>query len=72
MPSTPPAEVRNTASSRNCQRISIRRAPSALRTPISRVRSVTLIVMMLITPMPPTISAIDDSTTSARNVAWLI
>jgi hypothetical protein len=30
-----------------------------LRTPISRVRSVTLIVMMLMTPMPPTISAID-------------
>jgi hypothetical protein len=31
-----------------------RRAPSALRTPISRVRSVTLTSMMFITPMPPT------------------
>ena len=50
----------------------MRRAPSALRTPISRVRSVTLMVMMLMTPMPPTMSAIDESTTSARNVAWLI
>ena len=49
-----------------------RRAPSALRTPISRVRSVTEIDMIAITPMPPTISAIDEITTSARNVAWLI
>ena len=30
------------------------RAPSALRTPISRVRSVTLTSMIFITPMPPT------------------
>ena len=72
MPSTPPIDVRNTASIRNCQRISRRRAPSALRTPISRVRSVTEIIMMAMTPMPPTISAIDEITTSARNVAWLI
>ena len=49
-----------------------RRAPSALRTPISRVRSVTEIDMIAITPMPPTISAIDEITTSAKNVAWLI
>ena len=58
-----------TASSRNCQRISRRRAPSALRTPISRVRSVTADRHDAITPMPPTISAIDEMTTSARNVA---
>ena len=45
-----------------------RRAPSALRTPISRVRSVTEIDMIAITPMPPTISAIDEMTTSAKNV----
>ena len=66
---TPPSEVRKTASSMNCQRISRRRAPSALRTPISRVRSVTLMVMMAITPMPPTIRAIDEMTTSARKIA---
>ena len=72
MPITPPIEVRNAASMRNCQRISRRRAPSALRTPISRVRSVTEIIMIAITPMPPTISAIEEMTTSARNVAWLI
>ena len=28
--------------------------------------------MIAITPMPPTISAIDEMTTSARNVPWLI
>ena len=74
MPSRPPIEVRKTASIRNCQRISRRRAPSALRTPISRVRSVTEIIMIAITPMPPTISAIDEMTTSAeeRGLADLV
>jgi hypothetical protein len=43
-----------------------------LRTPISRVRSVTEIIMMAITPMPPTISATEEITTSARNTARLI
>ena len=36
--------------------MSRRRAPMALRTPISRVRSVTLTSMTFITPMPPTSS----------------
>src|SRR5499427_2319414 len=72
MPMTPPHEVRNAASMRNWNRISARRAPSALRTPISRVRSVTEIDMIAITPMPPTISAMDEMTTSAKNVPWLI
>ena len=40
-------------------------------TPISRVRSVTEMVMIAMTPMPPTISAIELMTTKARNVAWL-
>ena len=34
------------------------RAPTAMRTPISRVRSVTDTSMMFITPMPPTTSEI--------------
>jgi hypothetical protein len=38
--------------------MSPRRAPIALRMPISRVRSVTLTSMMFITPMPPTSSEI--------------
>ena len=71
MPSTPPAEVRNAASIRNCHRISRRRAPSAFRTPISRVRSVTEIIMIAMTPMPPTIKAIEEMTTRARTPAWV-
>src|ERR1019366_3747973 len=48
------APVRVMASTRNWPTISRRRAPRALRTPISRVRSVTLTSIMFITPMPPT------------------
>ena len=40
-----------TASIRNCTRMSRRRAPIAMRTPISRVRSATLTSMMFITPI---------------------
>ena len=50
-----------TASTRNCHRIVPRVAPSALRTPISRVRSVTEIIMMAMTPTPPTRSPTDES-----------
>ena len=50
-----------TASTRNCQRIVQRVAPSALRTPISRVRSVTEIIMIATTPTPPTSRPTDDS-----------
>src|SRR5439155_5040963 len=38
-PTNPPKPVSVIASIRNCQRMSLRRAPMALRTPISRVRS---------------------------------
>ncbi len=44
------------ASSRNCSSTCRRRAPTALRSPISRVRSVTDTSMMFITPTPPIIS----------------
>ena len=40
-------------SMRNCDMTSPRRAPSALRTPISRVRSVTETSMMFMMTMPP-------------------
>ena len=60
IPITPPTAVRNDASSRNCQRISFRFAPIARRVPISRVRSVTEMVMIAMTPMPPTSRATDD------------
>src|SRR5580704_9085883 len=57
-PMTPPMALRVTASIRNWTRMLLRLAPIALRTPISRVRSVTETSMMFMTPMPPTISAI--------------
>ena len=47
---------------RNCRITSRGRAPSALRIPISRVRSVTDTSMMFIITMPPTISEIDAIT----------
>ena len=43
------------ASTRNWRRITRGVAPSALRRPISRMRSVTETNMMFMTPMPPTI-----------------
>ncbi len=56
-PMTPPAWPSSDASTRNCRRIP-GVAPSALRRPISRIRSVTETSMMFITPMPPTSSEI--------------
>ena len=50
----PPKKASSTASMMNCISTRSRRAPSALRSPISRVRSVTATSMMFITPMPPT------------------
>ncbi|KAG1597312.1 hypothetical protein G6F46_014301 [Rhizopus delemar] len=57
IPSTPPSRQTSTDSIRNCCRMSLRRAPTAMRTPISRVRSGTDTSMMFITPMPPTTNA---------------
>ena len=56
-----PRPVSVIASSVNCSSTSLLRAPMALRTPISRVRSVTDTSMMFITPTPPTISATLDT-----------
>ena len=52
-PIAPPAKLVATPSSRNCSRMWRRRAPRALRMPISRVRSCTETNMMFITPTPP-------------------
>ena len=61
----PPISETSTASVRNCVRMSLRRAPTALRMPISRVRSVTLTSMMFITPIPPTSSEIAATSPSS-------
>ena len=55
-PIMPPAIDSASASIRNWVRMSNRRAPTAMRRPISRVRSVTLTSMMFMMPMPPTSS----------------
>ena len=67
MPSTPPIIDSVIASTRNCFRISVPRAPTAILNPISRVRSVTLTSMMFMMPMPPT-SRLTDATAPSSNV----
>ena len=56
MPSTPPSAEVTAASITNCSMMYRSFAPSALRMPISRVRSVTETNMMFMMPMPPTTS----------------
>ncbi len=53
MPTIPPSSVSTRASARNWTRMWRRRAPSARRRPISRMRSSTETSMMFITPTPP-------------------
>src|SRR5213595_3453163 len=53
-PAMPPSSERIADSARNWRRMSRRDAPSDLRIPISRVRSVTLISMMFMITIPPT------------------
>ena len=62
-PIAPPANVIATPSSRNWTRMCRRRAPRALRTPISLVRSCTETSMMFITPTPPIISVSEPMNT---------
>ncbi len=64
-PAIPPNSDTSTASTRNWIRMSLRRAPTALRIPISRVRSVTDTSMMFITPIPPTSSEIAATSPSS-------
>src|SRR5512138_859644 len=54
MPISPPSRQTSTDSMRNCCMMSSCRAPTAIRMPISKVRSVTDTSMMFMTPMPPT------------------
>src|SRR5437660_1173508 len=53
-PIRPPKRHNTSASTRNWNMMLNRVAPNALRTPISRVRSVTDTSMMFMIPMPPT------------------
>ena len=56
MPITPPTMPMTMDSIMNCMSTFEEVAPSALRMPISRVRSVTETIMMFMIPMPPTSS----------------
>ena len=58
-PSAPPMTATVDDSIKNCSKMSLRRAPSALRTPISRVRSVTETSMIFMITMPPTTSEME-------------
>jgi hypothetical protein len=71
-PNRPPSTDRKTASARNWARTSLRRAPTALRMPISRVRSVTLTSMMFMTPIPPTSSEMAATAPSRVVKTWLV
>ena len=55
-PMIPPVTLSIMASMRNWLRMSIPLAPTLIRSPISRVRSVTLTYMIFMMPMPPTTS----------------
>ena len=59
VPTSPPMIESVIASTRNWRRMSLLRAPIALRIPISRVRSRTETSMMFMIPIPPTTSEID-------------
>ena len=52
--------------------MSRRRAPSAFRMPISRVRSLTAMSMMFMITMPPTTSEMATSPGSATKSTWEI
>ena len=65
-PISPPMIESDTASITNWAITSRLRAPNAMRSPISLVRSVTDTSMMFMMPMPPTIS--DTPATEARRI----
>jgi hypothetical protein len=62
----PPIRLKVIASIRNCSLMSPGCAPTAMRMPISRVRSVTLTSMMFMMPMPPTTSEMPAMEPSSR------
>ena len=72
MPAPPPMTLSSTASTRNCSSTWMRRAPIAMRMPISRVRSVTETSRMFMMPMPPTTSEIEATDASSSAMTRLL
>src|SRR5262249_30930275 len=71
VPITPPKVESVIDSVRICHTMSRRRAPSALRRPISRVRSLTTISMMFMMTMPPTMSESATTPMSTAKMPWV-
>src|SRR3977135_3267888 len=67
-PAAPPARLMTVASTRNCSSTCARRAPIAMRMPISRVRSVTDTSRIFMIPTPPTRSEIDARIASSSAI----
>src|SRR5512143_1124701 len=66
IPMNPPIPEMMADSMRNWRRMSPRRAPTAMRMPISFLRSETETNMMFMMTMPPTIRAIEDTAIMAK------
>ena len=74
-PKRPPMTPMTTDSMRNCIMMFWKVAPKALRMPISRVRSVTDTIMMLMMPIPPTtreMAAMLPKNRVSMVVVWVI
>ena len=71
-PMAPPTRLITTASTRNWVRTSEPRAPSASRSPISRVLSVTETSMMFMIPMPPTSREMPAIADRRRVMIWVV
>ena len=61
-----PSSASNPASIRNCEAISLRRAPTAMRNPISCRRSLMETSITFMIPMPPTRSEIPAAPASIK------
>src|SRR5881397_2146892 len=71
-PIIPPMALRTTASTRNCRRMCRRLAPTAMRMPISRVRSVTETNKIFMIPIPPTSSEMDGTANNSSFMDSLV
>ena len=71
-PMIPPVMLMRMASMRNWLKMSTPRAPTLMRRPISRVRSVTETYMMFMMPMPPTSSEMPATAASSRVIMSVV
>jgi hypothetical protein len=69
-PINPPVAESSDDSIRNWRMMSLRRAPTALRMPISYVRSVTTASMMFMITTPPTTIKMDTIPTAMVASTW--